>query len=231
MTNKQKIVLQRKPLTEVDFARLLPSEISKLNLTDEETGRLRAFNNARAIARAESSIRMRSEEEPLLADLRAIGWRVESVWDLVNTRTQYPEALTTLLNHLQRPYSDRIKEGIARALAVPEARDAWSTLVAEYKKAPIGKGIKVFGDKEEFRLGFKNGLACALSATVTDVTVAELIELAKNQDHGESRLLLLAGLRKSKGNAVKQALHELAQDSELEKEIASWGKSQQKFSD
>lgn len=67
--------------------------------------------------------RFRAEEELMVADLRRAGYAVqESVYELVNTAQSYPDAIPVLLKHLKRPYSDRIKEGIARALTVREAR-------------------------------------------------------------------------------------------------------------
>jgi len=56
----------------------------------------------------------------------------------------------------------------------------------------------------------------------TDAVVEELIALAKNRSHGNSRLLLLRGLKRSKSLAAKRALRELAFDPVLAKEIASW---------
>src|SRR5262245_53969233 len=58
-------------------------------------------------------------ETPIVEGLRAIGLKVDSVWDLVNTSVPYPEAIPVLLAHLQREYPDRVREGVARALAVP----------------------------------------------------------------------------------------------------------------
>src|SRR4051812_25341911 len=57
-------------------------------------------------------------EVPLVRDLRAAGFQLSSVWDLVNTRAPYPALVPVLLSHLDRPYPERIREGIARALAV-----------------------------------------------------------------------------------------------------------------
>src|ERR1043165_213162 len=68
-------------------------------------------------------------EAPLVAELRGAGYPVESVWDLVTTRDRYPIAVPILVEHLQRPYPGRIREGIARALAVREAKSAYSLLV------------------------------------------------------------------------------------------------------
>lgn len=43
-------------------------------------------------------------EIPLVEELRAAGFPVESAWDLVKTAKPYPAALPILLRHLQRPY-------------------------------------------------------------------------------------------------------------------------------
>src|SRR5262245_25354955 len=90
-------------------------------------------------------------EAPLVQVLNAVGVPVSSVWDLVNAgrkrpsrtfriSTDPPEAvwdwldanggcyasiLPLLLDHLQRPYPDPVRAGIARALAIPEAKFAW----------------------------------------------------------------------------------------------------------
>ncbi|MBA5689969.1 hypothetical protein [Rugamonas apoptosis] len=177
--------------------------------------------------RTDRLARMRIEEEPILKELRGIGWDLKSVWDLVNTSEPYPEAIPILLHHLQLPYSDLIKEGIARSLAVPEqaVQEAWPILLGEYRKAPTGMGMKVFGDAKEFRLAAKDGLACALAVTVTDETLPELVALAKDRIHGESRVLLLSALKKRKNRnpVVRLLIDELAKDPDLQKEISSWG--------
>jgi len=196
---------------------LKAEDFRRLKLTDDEKSRLRDINLGRAGERAERSVRLRAEEEPMLADLRGTGFDVESVWDLVNTSTPYPSAIPVLLKHLTRGYSDRISEGIARALAVPDARNAWPLLVAEYQKAPTG-------EENGVRLGAKSGLAAALSAIATDGVIEELVTLVKDRTNGSSRLLLLNGLRKSKSSIAKTAIDELASDPELEKEIASWSR-------
>lgn len=99
-------------------------------------------------------------------------------------------------------------------------------LVEEYRKAPIGWGIKGPGDTKEFRLGAKDGLACALSVAVTDETLEELIAIAKDPKQGKSRVLLLSALKKrrDKNPLAKQAIAELANDPDLKDEIASWRK-------
>lgn len=216
---------ERMPLTREELERLTADDFVRLKLTEDEKSQLREINKARERERVERSARLRIEEEPILAELRKIGWDINSVWDLVNTSSKYTDAIPILVKHLVLPYSDRTRAGIARALAVPEAKQAWSILVEEYRNAPTGMGIIAPDETKQFKLGAKDGLACALSVAVTDATIGELIDLAKNRTHGKSRLLLLSALRKSKNPLAKQALEELANDPDLEKEIRSWRKN------
>jgi hypothetical protein len=62
------------------------------------------------------------EEAPLREDLHRLGYPVKWVWDFVNTAQSYPDAIPVLIEHLLRPYTDEVREGIARALSVREAR-------------------------------------------------------------------------------------------------------------
>jgi hypothetical protein len=169
----------------------------------------------------ERAARRRIEEEPILAELREAGWNLESVWDLLSSSARYEDAIPILLRHLQLPYSDRIREGIARALAVPAAKYAWPILVAEFKNAPMGKENGIL-------LCAKDGLALALAATATDAVIEELIALAKDGSHGTSRLLLLSALKRSRNPLAKKALEELSSDPDLAMEIASWRKKKRK---
>ncbi|WP_315836917.1 hypothetical protein [Bradyrhizobium prioriisuperbiae] len=216
----------RSPLTTGELEQLKADDFVRLKLTEDEKARLRQINEARRWERLQRSARLRVEEQPILADLHDVGLSVRSVWDLVNTSTKYSEAVPVLLRHLLFPYSDRIREGIARALAIPdpEVRKAWSTLVEEYRKAPAGWGVIARGDTKEYRLGAKGGLACALAVAVSDETLPELIAIAKDRSQGETRVLLLSALRKSKSSLAKQAIEELASDPDLAKEISSWRK-------
>jgi hypothetical protein len=212
----------RMPLSVEELERLTSDDFVRLKLTDDEKSRLREINKAREQERVERVARMRVEEASLLDELQAAGLNIQSVSDLINRPNNYDHVIPILMKHLLMPYSDVARETIARSLAVPGAREAWSTLVAEYRKAPMGIGKKGPGDTKEFRLGAKDGLACALSVTATEATMEEVIGLAKDRMHGSSRLLLLSALRKSKSPIAKQALEELASDPDLSKEIASW---------
>lgn len=153
----------------------------------------------------------RKEQAALLRELAAVGVKVSTVWDLVNTSASYTAALPILLDHLKRPYSDGTREGIARALAVRATRPiGWSALVEEFEKT------------ESSNKRVKDGIAVALAGASDDAVISELIALAKDRRHGDSRLLLLLGIKRSRRPEAKDAIEELATDPALSKEIGSW---------
>lgn len=57
-----------------------------------------------------------------------------SVWDLVNSKESYPAAVPVLVQHLRHPYHPVIRDGIVRALTVPEARGAVARVLLETLK-------------------------------------------------------------------------------------------------
>jgi len=145
-------------------------------------------------------------EAPLIADLLAIGVSVISVWDLVNTSASYEQALPVLFAHLPRPYPVPIREGIARALAVSEAKYGWQTLVDRYRS--------------EHDQRFKGGLAAAIAVLSDDKVIDDVIALARDSVHGPSRILLLEALARSHAPHAQAALTELAHDPELTVAVA-----------
>lgn len=164
-----------------------------------------ARTNARDAAIQRKAEEYARAEAGLVEELRANGLAVGSVWDLVNSTDPYPQALPVLLIHLQRRYPDAVREGIARALAVPDAKFAWPVLVKLYR--------------QEHEKRAKGGLAVAIANVADDDVIDELIDLARNPKHGESRLLLLNALERSHLPQARRALMELGSDSELHKEI------------
>ena len=174
-----------------------------------------AKEQERERALAERVARHREEQAPIVSELQEVGIQINVLPDLIKRSVPYPTAIPILLKHLVQRYSDVTRETLARILAVPDARYAWPIFVAEYRRAPMGK-------ENGICLGAKSGLAVALAAIATDNVMGELIALAKDRSQGESRVLLLRALRKSKSAVAKRAIEELASDPDLEKEIASW---------
>jgi hypothetical protein len=163
-----------------------------------------ADRSAREIAHLEREAVLRAAEAPVVAELRAAGYPVESVWDLVNTSSNYAEALPILVGHLSKPYPDAVRDGIARALAVPEANFAIDTLKRLYQAEKKGRA--------------KDGLAVALAAVAQQRDEAEIIRLARDTKNGSSRLLLLRALARFADAKARATLMELGSDPELYKE-------------
>ena len=65
---------------------------------------------------------IRPEVTPLLAELAGVGYAVSSISELVNTPKGYPEAIPVLTKYLSIAQHPVLREGIARALTVHEAR-------------------------------------------------------------------------------------------------------------
>lgn len=85
-----------------------------------------------------------AEEAPLRDDLHRLGFHIKWVWDFVNSKeNNYQAAIPTLLEHIQRPYSDEVREGIARSLAIREARgQAGGVLIAVLQERGLGHQLR-----------------------------------------------------------------------------------------
>jgi hypothetical protein len=175
--------------------------MAKLNADPEFVAKRAREEEARDKREAE----YRRAEAPLVDELRAAGFEVQSAWDLVNTPGSYPKAVPILFEHLPRPYPAAVREGIARALAVREASCGWEVLTRLYR------------DENEDRV--KDGLAVAIAAAADDEVIGEVIALARDTSQGPSRLLLLGALERSADRRARAALMELGTDPELTKEI------------
>jgi hypothetical protein len=181
----------------------------------KETGQYDAMIERQRIRNEEIEKRVaenRRAEAPLVAELQAAGVQVQTgvlvqtVWDLVNTASPYPEALPILLAHLPRPYPAAVREGIARALAVPATRAlGWEVLTRLYREEPVAL--------------VKAGLAAAIAAASANEVLEDVLALVRDRRHGESRVLLLSALRRSRDPRAAAALVELADDPDLTKEI------------
>ena len=226
MAKKEKPSPDRKPLTDEELERLTADEFVKLKLSDDEKSALRAINLRKREENERKVQEWINEQQPLADELNAAGFNVESAWDLFNRKEPwnkkervptYPEALSILLKHLERPYPDRMRDGIARALAVGQAEwvaagidimSAWETLTRFYCQEKAGTETK-------------DGLAVAISALARsdDRLLEGLIDLAKDVRHGESRKLLLNALARSSDPHAKVALMALGSDPQLSREV------------
>jgi hypothetical protein len=76
--------------------------------------------------------------------------------------------------------------------------------------------VKLYREESEKRT--KSGLAVALANIADDKVIDELISLARDPQHGVSRVLLLDALRRSRLPQARKALMEFGSDQLLQKE-------------
>lgn len=167
---------------------------------------------ARQREQEESSSRMAAElsreAAPVIAALRGVGIDIESLRDLSASALAHPMTIPILLNHLQRPYSPRLREGIARALAVPDAITIWDSL------------LRVFEDEANTSvIDVKWAIGCAIASAATDAVIGDLIRLLHDRRHGAHRLAFISALARSADPRARQAMMETATDPDLALEL------------
>ena len=147
-------------------------------------------------------------EGPLLSDLKNIGIKVDSVWDLVNTADKYPGAIPILRRHLPLPYHKRIKEGIIRALTVNYAGPE-----------VLRELIKQFCEQtDNSPNSIKWVLGNAISEVATPADAETVIALAMDPSHGDSRDSITQRLPRVVKNKARlnEVLQHLMRDKQTE---------------
>jgi hypothetical protein len=162
-------------------------------------------------AEAEREVKVRElnhAEQPIVADLRAVGVQVDSVWDLVNTAVPYPAALPILMDHLERGgYPSRVMESLGRALAVKPAVAFWDRLKARYLQ-PRSRGEQ-------------EGAAVALAASATGAEFDDLVGLLSNEECGQSRIYFVRPILALGGAKGRELIETLRTDPVLGKEASA----------
>ena len=147
----------------------------------------RAAKHQAAVDKLQAEIK--PEKDALLADLAAVGCRVSSVWDLVNSNSSYPEAIPVLCKHLQLARHETMREGIVRALTVKEACGIGGHLIlAELKRPP-----------EENPDNVRWVLANALTVVADKTMIEDIKTLLADPRYAEEHLILGKALKKLVG--------------------------------
>lgn len=145
-----------------------------------------------------------SESEKIKQELLQVGIFVNSVYDLVNTKEKYPEAIPILLNALEQGISDkRIKEGVIRALTVKEAKGAGCDLL-----------LKEFYKCSENESSIRWAIGNAFQVIATSEFIPELIKIVKNKAYGKSRQMFVMTLGKLKARTSEETLIQLLKDND-----------------
>lgn len=160
----------------------------------------------RECARKAREKSLQEEQRPLLRDLRSVGIDVQSVYDLVNSPDSYAEAVPILLAHLRRhQYDWRIREGIARALTVPEAKHIVPDLLTAFRLEPDTQVN-----------GAKAAIGNALDHLADERYIADIADSASDRQHGPARAALVARLGRSPSPLATEVLTALVDDPDVE---------------
>ncbi len=176
----------------------------ELNILRSKQNKSKEDNERRNYLIERLSQALEKDEEQLVNDLNLSGFDVDSVWGLVNTKGSYPNAIPILIDHLQRAYHEKNKEGIVRALAVKESiGKANSILIGEYEKSSK--------DKESLRWAIGN----TIYQIITENDIESILRIVEDKTNGASRQMFVAALGKIKSEKVENVLINLLDDEEV----------------
>jgi hypothetical protein len=152
-------------------------------------------------------------ERGLVDDLESVGVIVSDVWDLVNTRQRYPQAITALMRWLDSldavPVSterERFREGLIRSLTVPDARPAAAGLLLNQFRTATNETIRWAASN-------------ALSVVADSGNVTDVLDLVRQRRYGTARQMMVDALPRIGGRkhreAVVDTLIELLHDDDV----------------
>lgn len=148
----------------------------------------------------------------LLSDLHHVGVDVDDLWQLVNTRERYDDAVPVLVDwlaHLDErvpyEYRARIEEPLVRALIVPAARKTAPPVLIERFKLP----------ETEPRRSVRWVIGHALETLAGDEYFSELEALARNWTYGRDREAMLRAFGRSKNPRAVPLLLDLLDDEDV----------------
>ncbi|WP_300681461.1 hypothetical protein [Nocardioides sp.] len=147
-----------------------------------------ASRERRERERAEHARLLDEGQAEILADLRAIGIDVPSLWHLAAGDGASGAVFEVLLRHLGGAHPDLIVEGLGDAMAGPQARPYW----AELRALLASTERDVVRDQTVLILG-----SCAQRAQYDD-----LLEMVADEGLGDSRIFLLGPLNRI-GNRIE----------------------------
>jgi len=156
----------------------------------------------------------KKDELPIIVELRKSGIEVESVYDLVNSKKSYPDAIPVLLRHLRMKHDPSIKEGIVRALIDPASVIGFDIIYDEFCNTPaVSEKQDFIGHQMKWLLG------AALAEATRIETLPKVLDLLRDKSQGEGRERLIYVVKILPKKKRQVLLHELSEDPDLEKII------------
>ena len=158
------------------------------------------------------------ETQELRNELKNVGIYIYTVWDLVNTKKPYPQAIDILIKYLNEDYDEGNIEGIIRALTVKEAKGkAGPALIKKYESIPK--------TKDNLRWVVGNAIATAMIMQDVDWIYNTVLD----RSNGGSRSQLVYSLGTVKTEKSEDILISLLDDPEVAPQaIAALGRLKSK---
>jgi hypothetical protein len=142
---------------------------------------------------------------PVLRDLVALGFQVESVGDLRRRYDPYLSAVPVLVKWLPKVQDTYVKEDIIRTLWVPWAGgEATQALMAEFEAAD-----------DDRQPGLRWVIADALATVAGEGDLEGIARLARDRRFGSAREMLTDALGKMRSPEARMVLLELSDDPEI----------------
>lgn len=156
------------------------------------------------------------EDELICRELKKVGMRVKSIYDLVNTAQPYPEAVPTLVEWLPKLTHDTIKQGVVRALTLKDAgENAKNALIIEYERH---RDVN-----DNFENSLRWAIGNALSVVLKKQDLETVLKYVKDFRYGDSRITLIEKLAQWKiYDAIDILINIL---NEEEEDLSSIGRS------
>ena len=147
----------------------------------------------------------RDAATPIVQELVAAGFAVNTVADLHAQRLDYAAAIPILLAWLPKVQNLDVKQDIVRCLSVPYAKPfAAGPLIREFRRAA-----------DESATGLRWVIGNALEVVGDDAVVDDMIELATDRGYGKTREMLVAALGNMSDQRVIPVLLDLLKDEEM----------------
>lgn len=146
-----------------------------------------------------------NEMEKIQVSLSKVGIEIKDIYELVNSKKTYPDAIPVLVSTLTSGIEeDNLKEGVIRALAVKEAKGKiGSILIDEFHMTSK--------DKPLLRWAIGN----TMEVVIGKEDLEKVIEIVLDKSNGMSRQMFVVSLGNIKSEKSENVLINLLDDDEV----------------
>lgn len=149
---------------------------------------------------------MITDEKKIKEKLLQIGMKIESIYDLVNSKEKYPEAIESLISLIEESseFHPNLTEGIVRSLAVKEAKGRANTSL-----------FNLYDRTDNANSLLKWAIGNTINVIVQTKDENQIIKIVSNKSNGISRQMFVLALGKIKSESVENVLINLLDDEEV----------------